>query len=139
MKVPYLREPAIPSQAYPNNYCYTPKVLIKLAHGEDVTEDFYALLDSGADLTTFPYDIADFFDIDPEAGLENTVAGICGSGTTYIHDGFRIEILGRWHSTRIAFLDGLPFPILGREGLFDQYRVTFNEKDLFMELIPYRK
>jgi hypothetical protein len=89
-------------------------------------------------MTTFRYEIAEYFGIDPETGLQNQIKGISGTWTTYVHGGFEIEVGGFIIPMRVAFFKNAPEEcgILGREGFFDFFKVTFDEAKRIVELKP---
>lgn len=136
MKFPYIRYRCDPSDLYPRDSVLLPHVPIKLIKDELVTAEMNALVDSGADLSLFNYDVAAFFGMDPESGIPHNIAGLGGICMTYVHDGFAIEVGGFRFPLRIAFSKDAPrmFGILGREGFFGRYKVIVDENKHTVEL-----
>ena len=99
---------------------------------------FGAVLDSGADHTTFPYDLAQAFNLDPTSGAPVTMTGVSGPVINYLHDGFKIKIAGHELELPVLFSDGLHVPLIGRNKVFEFFRVTFDGKKLTVRLDPPR-
>lgn len=87
-----------------------------------------ALLDSGADYGLFNPSVAAWLGITLGQGIEcevNVASGAAEKG--FLHEIF-IELLGPPVKCEVIFLSReiAEFdPLLGRSGLFDQYRITF--------------
>ena len=142
MKFPYLKRPIDPSESYCEKFCFIPCVPVKLVRGSITSPEMPALVDSGATLPFFGFQVArDIFEIDPLSGQEIPIGGIGGNDKGYLHDGFQIIVAGHSFPARICFVESLPpgLQLLGREGLFDNFRVVFNEEKKQVELRPYRE
>ena len=95
---------------------------------EDKKRTFWPIIDSGANVSIFPKGVGDALGIDFE-GEPEPVEGVMGTFLGYSH---YVEILlGDYKepiSVRALFLMGEPYPLLGREGLFDKFDVLFQER-----------
>ena len=94
-------------------------------------------MDSGADACLFPRGIADVLGIDVRAGDRMDFTGIGGMPTPfYFHE---VEIpLGEYQiKSKVGFSTSLNIgvgAILGQHGFFDNFIVTFDRKNKFMEV-----
>ena len=97
-----------------------------------------AVVDSGADMTTFSYGLAKFFGVEPETGLKSEVVGINGKSTTFVHEGFTVHLGGYDIAMRVSFLKTAPpgLGILGRKVIFEHFKVTFDDTAKIIELLP---
>ena len=94
-------------------------------------------------MTFFGFWLAEqVFGIDPLDGTEIPICGVGGNDKGYLHDrGFTISVAGHDFGARICFMESLApgINLLGREGLFDNFRVIFNENKRVLELRPFDK
>lgn len=101
-------------------------VLIK---GKDnVWHRFEPYIDSGADVSLISLSTGQFLGFKPEDGKKSTLGGISG-GVPVIYtkvsmklDDFEFEVRVAW-----AQIHGAP-PLLGRADIFDNFNITFKEK-----------
>lgn len=86
-----------------------------------------AMVDSGASRTTFHSSIGKALGFEIEKGTPEDTRGISGAITkTYVHD-MALYAPGGVIQIRAAFSDSLPIAgILGMEGFFEHFRVTFD-------------
>ena len=95
---------------------------------ENKKQIFWPIIDSGANVSIFPKAVGDALGIDFE-GEPEPVEGVMGTFLGYSH---YVNIkLGDYHqpiSIRALFLMGDPYPLLGREGLFEKFDVLFQER-----------
>lgn len=108
---------------------YYPVIFLHLKRN-NIELDTYALIDSGASMSTFHADVANSLGIEIENGEKRTSSGICGKVDVYIHN-LELKVFEIWFPCKIAFSKQLTssFNLLGREGFFDKHLVTFNEKE----------
>jgi hypothetical protein len=112
-----------------------PVILITLK-GSKRQQDVLALLDSGADTFAMPIGIAEFIGLDLK-GKKEPIKGI-GGEVAAINTNMNVMI-GRGHenycfSVVVAVIDDKEmeddFPvIIGREGFFDNFHITFKENE----------
>jgi predicted aspartyl protease len=93
---------------------------------------YQALLDTGADYNVFHADIADYLGITLTKGKSMRVTGIGGDSIKgYIHV-VEIKVGKKLVKTSILFSRQIPdnaTAVLGNQGFFDHFCVTFNYKD----------
>jgi len=91
-------------------------------------QSFWPIIDSGANVSIFPKAVGDALGIDFE-GEPESVEGVLGNFLGYSH--YVNITLGDYKepiSIRALFLMGEPYPLLGREGIFDKFDVLFQER-----------
>lgn len=95
-----------------------------------------ALVDAGATASIFKPEIAESLGIDLEKCRRIVLRGIGGTITAYVQ---RVTlIIGEKHiDTEVTFSKDLDVKIniLGREGLFDEFEICYNEKEKKIKLI----
>ena len=100
---------------------------------------YQALIDTGADISIIPLEIALQLGIDLEKSDEYPFGGICGSGVGYIHK-IDLEIGGyNFQDVPTIFtrdINPYGFGILGHEGLFDKAKLVFELAKKQFEIIP---
>ena len=110
----------------------SPSIPITLSQKESI--DMVALLDSGADISALPKDVAEILGLDL-SGEKSTAFGITGSvkavdSSMFVsvgnaHERYRFRIPVK------VILDKCNFNVLlGRAGFFDKFRITFDQKNL---------
>ena len=91
-------------------------------------QSFWPIIDSGANVSLFPKAVGDALGIDFEGDPE-PVEGVLGIFLGYSH--YVNITLGDYKepiSIRALFLMGEPYPLLGREGVFEKFDVLFQER-----------
>lgn len=101
----------------------------------DRTARIFALVDSGATVSIFKEDVAEQLNIIIENGQEIYLGGVGGRIKGYIHK-LEIEIAGRKFLCPIVFSREylVSFNLLGREAVFKQFRIIFEENKNFLAL-----
>lgn len=135
MKFPYTKEPGSSPTDKWKSRPYVPFEL----RGPTGSVQLVGLLDSGADICLFDGEIAQAIGLELEQGIRQSSRGIEGSKlTTWLHpvrvrlDGSPSEI-----PCTVGFVPGFTgTPILGQEGFFDAFKVTFERKRDLVELTP---
>lgn len=96
-----------------------------------------ALVDSGADSSLFPMQIAGLMGVDL-ADCEQAVSMTAGGPSTrYVwKEGLQTTVLGKTVRLRGAF-GSSPVVLLGRRDFFDEFRITFDERAKTFSLDPY--
>ena len=103
-----------------------PITLIK----ENIEIDTDGLVDSGANISVFREEIAECLEIIIEDGEEILLQGLGGRIVGYIHE-LRVRIDDEKFPCKVVFSKELTvgLNILGREGFFEYFQITFNERD----------
>lgn len=88
-----------------------------------------ALVDSGATVSIFGEETANSLGIDIEKGNKIILGGVGGRIVGYVHN-LRMRIAGREFFCPVVFSREylVSFNLLGRQGFFDQFLITFDEK-----------
>lgn len=102
-----------------------PITLIK----ENVEIDTDALIDSGANISVFREEIAECLEIVIEDGEEILLQGLGGRIMGYIHE-IKVRVDDDEFPCKVVFSKELTagLNILGREGFFEYFQITFNER-----------
>jgi len=89
-----------------------------------------AIVDSGAILSIFQGNIAEYLGIELEKGKEQLFQGIGGKIIGYIHN-LTMKINEIELSCKVAFSNELTtsLNIVGRESFFDRFLITFDEQN----------
>jgi predicted aspartyl protease len=87
---------------------------------------FLALVDSGADMTLLPGELAEVIGFDLAAGERKNVSGVVAgeSRPYYVHPA-DIEVGGWWKKISVGFMPDLSsnnFGLLGQTGFFDRFK-----------------
>ena len=103
------------------------------ARGKSLT--IKALVDSGATFSIFREEIADFLDIRVEAGRRIYLEGIGGRILGYLHR-LPVQIAGKRFVGKVVFSREfrVSMNIMGRDNLFEPFRITFDEKTRGVEI-----
>jgi len=90
---------------------------------------FYAIVDSGANISLFQYEIAKLLGIHVHKGKKIPLAGIGGRIYGYLHR-LNLTVGSHRFSCQVCFSQELrvPLNILGRKDFFSQFRITFDEQ-----------
>ena len=97
--------------------------------GKNAEIDTDALIDSGANISVFREEIADCIEIVIEDGDEILLQGLGGRIVGYAHE-VKLRVESEEFLCRVVFSKELTvgLNILGREGFFEHFQITFNEK-----------
>ncbi|MDP7975202.1 MAG: aspartyl protease family protein [Thermoprotei archaeon] len=115
-----------------------PRVPLQLKTGNGTWTTISVYVDSGADITLLPRSAADILGLRLKSGNEVIMAGLSGELVrSYIH---QVEAkVGNLPSftmkVGIAEKES-QVPVLGREGFFDRFRVTFDPSSKSTKLSP---
>lgn len=95
----------------------------------------HALIDSGATISVFKDEVAEQLEIEVEKGKQIYLGGVGGRIKGYIHKLY-LEIAGRKFSCPVIFSREylVSFNLLGREAVFDRFRIIFEEKKKLLSL-----
>jgi len=125
LKLPYK---ALPTQHVGVGYSAILNVQIALpAKNSPRTKRFEAMIDSGATRCFFHSSIGQQIGLDIKRGRLEEIMGINGTGNrSYLHD-IALYVPGGPVQITAAFSDELPLAgLLGMEGFFEYFRVTFD-------------
>ena len=115
---------------------YYPIIPIKISKdGEEVNTS--AIVDSGASISIFNGSVGRRIGIDVESGEKRAFQGASAKMFGYVHN-VKMIVAGKEINCRVAFSDELAtsFNLLGRESVFDNFLVIFNEKHLELSIEP---
>lgn len=100
-----------------------------------------AIIDSGADISTFPGEWAEILKIKLDLTCcEEKKARTAGGPAQIWHysQGLHVVIEGERHHLKANFCETLEVPLLGRRDFFLKYRIAFDERAKSFTLDPYR-
>jgi hypothetical protein len=115
-----------------------PIIPIKISSGS-LTLKTEALVDSGANISVFSSDIADYLELVLTGGKQIYLQGVGGRIVGYIHK-VKIDISGISFRCPIVFSAELitSFNIIGRDAFFDKFLITFDEARRKLILKPIK-
>jgi len=107
-----------------------PVVPVRLFNARDDSQslDLSMLVDSGADTTCLPLDIATLLDIDVSSLQARIMRGVSGAASTYRHEGILMSLANTLVRCPVHFVPGLSVSLLGREGVFDEFIFGFEQR-----------
>jgi len=93
------------------------------------------LIDSGATISVFKTQVAQFLKLPIENGKEIYLGGVGGRIKGYIHN-LELEIADKKVIAPVVFSYEytVSFNLLGRQGIFDNLKITFDEKNYLVKL-----
>jgi len=96
---------------------------------KDIEIETDALIDSGANISVFREELAECLEVVVEDGEEILLQGLGGRIVGYIHE-LTIRINDEKFRCKIVFSKEMTvgLNILGREGFFEHFQITFNER-----------
>ncbi|MBI4065108.1 hypothetical protein HY409_01945 [Candidatus Gottesmanbacteria bacterium] len=97
--------------------------------------DSGALIDSGATVSIFKEDVALSLGLEIEKGKEIWLGGVGGHIKGYLHE-LKIEVAGKKFLCPVVFSHEytVSFNLLGREAVFKQFKIIFEEKKNLLKL-----
>jgi len=97
--------------------------------------DSGALIDSGATVSIFKEDVALSLGLEIEKGKEIWLGGVGGHIKGYLHE-LKVEVAGKKFVCPMVFSREylVSFNLLGREAVFKQFRIIFEEKKNLLKL-----
>ena len=135
MRLPYRREPVLPSPAHrARSSVLRPRIRVRVRH-RDRFVDVLALIDSGADDCLFPKGIADLLDLPLQAENACRYVGVGGDEVRSVFQAVTLEI-GHWSfPAYVGFLEAPTAPaLLGQNGFFSRFIVKFDLPREAMEI-----
>ena len=115
---------------------YYPIIPVKIiANGQEVNTS--AIVDSGASISIFSGSVARQIGISIESGEKRIFQGASAKLSGYIHN-IKMIIAGKEIKCKVAFSDelGTSFNLIGRESVFDNFLIIFNEKHRELSIGP---
>ena len=111
-----------------------PVLPLRLNYKEKITDTF-ALIDSGATISIFKADIAKKLEVDIETGKEIILGGVGGRIKGYVHK-VKMEVAEKILIIPVVFSHEylVSFNLLGREIFFENFQITFDERNLKLKL-----
>jgi len=140
-QVSYSQFPIAPSPAFPTGYtAKRPIVQVDLLTGTDRFSCF-GIVDSGADLCTFPLSFALQLGLDPLTARSATSSGLGSTNVPTYYWDIKIDLQGIiTFNVYAGFTEGLEawgLGLLGQSGFFDRFPISFDyRKDKFEIFIP---
>lgn len=118
-----------------------PIIPIDFFHADNSEEKttFEVLVDSGADQSILPADIAEIIGINVESGQPGRFMGITGTEKELFMHEITMAVGGRQIQTRVSFTYALPpqaMGVVGQHGFFDFFVVKFDLRKALIELRP---
>ena len=113
------------------NIVKTPSIPVSLTGRSFIKIEFMALIDSGADLSVIPRDVAELLDLNLE-GEKDKSRGI-GGEVEVVNTKMQVNIQKGHEDYTLqipvqVILDDNKIPVLlGREVFFDEFRITFDQ------------
>ena len=106
--------------------CYRPLLTIGISYGEKAI-DLDAMVDTGADFSTFNRDVAKSLDIPEEQLILDNATTSAGKTPTW-YSPITITILGNSYECRAAFIDNPDWPpVIGRDTVFSRTQFAFRQ------------
>lgn len=128
-KLDYRKFPAQPTEPFPRRTNVSrPVVPITLIHDQRRVR-YLALIDSGADYCIFHAEIGEQIGLQIESGKRLSFFGSSGQEQSAFFHEIKIEVGGHEIPCFAGFsreLQSLPYGILGQEGFFDNFKITFD-------------
>lgn len=131
--VPYTPQPVQPSQAFPTRTQTLRPLLPVILANRNLSWSCYALVDSGADDCVFPYSFGTYIGLKVPSGRRYPFSGVGSHSQRAYFFQLQLMIPARPRAIRlripIGFTKGLEAAavgILGQNGFFDRFRVSFD-------------
>ncbi len=137
MKFKYLEYPRQPSLAFPDkDRTFRPALEVTVKH-QARSLKLICIVDSGADMCAFPAKVGEFLGLEIKAGKSEKLKGIEGTSSRVYYHELALEVGGYQFECPIGFGEGIKFPVLGQDGFFDKFEVTFNYLKNEISLKPF--
>ena len=130
------------------NTALRPYLEIFLRNGFHTSQYLFGLVDSGADYSLFPYEFARLLRIDLSNARIWNFSGTTGKPQFAYLAKVEINILGEDSSetkfqisAEVGFCPDFGFAggvLLGQQGFFSEFKITFNQPYGFFEIEPYQ-
>lgn len=138
MKFTYREIPILFSPASKRKrFIYRPIIPVILVRDKGLV-GYEALIDSGSDYNVFDASVADILGIKVSAGFKRQIIGIGEQRLRGYEHNVTLKIAGKQYKTKVIFSKHIPpnsFGILGNEGFFNHFKVTFNCSKRYFEVI----
>jgi len=126
-----------------------PYLQIILRNGFSTTPPLYGLVDSGADYSIFPYDLAEqYLNLDFTNAQIWNFQGTTGKPQFAYLVTVEINILNQnlmtsdfQFSAKVGFCEDFQFGggvLLGQNGFMSEFKTSFNQRENFFEIAPYQ-
>ena len=131
LRVAYRVFPLDPAEGGTAESFWLPVVPVRLVLGERAVR-VEGIVDSGSHGCLFHWRIGELLGLDVKAGERDTLRGALRSAQSEVfYHRLRMDVAGESLSILAGFTrDALQPCLLGREGFFDHFRVTFNPETL---------
>lgn len=139
MKFPYQRFDITPCPAFPDiTTTLRPVILVTLEH-QGQKQRYRALVDSGADFCIFHSLVGELLGLAVEQGKEASFGGIGGGGMRAYFHTVKVYFGDYAYDLYCGFTRDIPpegYGILGQVGFFDHFKVTLDNQQEEIEVIP---
>lgn len=115
---------------------YYPVIPLTLVHKEKRVNTS-ALVDSGAVISIFNSSTGSGLGVDVESGEKRIFQGVSAKLIGYVHN-MTMFIEGKEIKCKVAFSGelGTSFNLIGRQDVFEKFRVCFDETEKYVEFAP---
>ncbi|MEK6898887.1 MAG: aspartyl protease family protein [Nanoarchaeota archaeon] len=116
----------------------SPVIPVVLSGNGSIKQEFVALIDSGADLSVIPEDVAELLNLNLKKTIEKSrgIGGEVDVKNTEMnlsikkgHESYTFSI-----PVQVVLGDSKIPPLLGRRGFFDKFRITFDQANFSISL-----
>ena len=113
---------------YHNGEAYFPAIPLYISTGDKQLK-LRALIDSGATISILRHEVAEELGIIIEQGEEIYLGGVGGRIKGFIHE-VNLDVVGKLFRCPVVFSREylVSFNLLGRQGFFERFMITFDEK-----------
>ncbi|HME33581.1 MAG TPA: retropepsin-like aspartic protease [Terriglobales bacterium] len=146
MKFPYAVFPALPDAAFPNRRSVARPIVSVLLQKDGLSLSCYALIDSGADVCTFPASFAAQLGIAIPNPKTYVFSGTADQPQTAYFENVQATIWNRNTSEKpITFdlyagfcdtLEHVGLGLLGQDGFFSRFKISMDRANTVFEVTP---
>lgn len=114
-----------------------PVIPVALHHNGRVL-DYEVLIDSGSDVNIFGYQVGEYLGLDVQAGRAATMMGATGEPQAFYIHAIVLSVGSKSFEVQAGFaksVDHSPYGIVGQQGFFDLFKVTFDLANEELRLI----
>jgi hypothetical protein len=115
-----------------------PVIPLVVQYGDKLAR-YEVLVDSGADINLFSAELGEFLGIDVASGDSGTLQGATGVPETYYLHPVRIIVSSQAYRVHAGFSQAVGkgrHGLVGQQGFFDLFKVTFDLLNEDIELLP---
>jgi hypothetical protein len=115
-----------------------PMLGVRLIHGTIASPELFAIVDSGADVSTFHADVAGLVGLDLGVCRRAATEGVGGATAVFVCP-IELEVAGRRFAAEVHFSSAIhsTVALLGRHDVFRQFQFGFDERGQVLLVEPY--